>query len=125
MKFLFEHGKLYHMNNFILNLHALIPSTADGKFDTFLKKKGKALLDYIEDIVKNVGKNYLEGKIQNQKELDLMFYLWCGPKSPFFGKHAMKTFERYFFIDKDTHKERLLWYSSNKRTGSNVEFVRS
>lgn len=113
MKFLFEHGKLYHINNYILNIHALIPSTEDGKFDVFLGKKGKDLFDHIEAIVKNVGKNYLEGKEQNPKELALMFYLWCGPKSPFFGKHAMKTFERYFFKDKDTHKERLLYWREN------------
>lgn len=113
MKFLFEHGKLYHINNYILNIHALIPSTKDGDFDFFLSKKGKTLFDHIQDVVKNVGKNYLEGKEQNQKELELMFYLWCGPKSPFFGKHAMKTFERYFYKDKDTHKEKTLFWNEN------------
>ena len=113
MKFLFEHGKLYHINNFILNIHALIPSTDDGKFDTFFGKKGKELFEYIQETVKNVGRNYLEGKKQDKKELDLMFYLWCGPKSPFFGKHAMKTFERYFYKDKDTHKEKLLFWKEN------------
>ncbi|MBN2401705.1 MAG: fructose-bisphosphatase class III [Spirochaetes bacterium] len=113
MKFLFEHGNLYHINNFILDIHALIPSTKDGKFENFLGKKGKELFNYIQDVVKNVGKNYLEDRQQNQKDLDLMFYLWCGPKSPFFGKHAMKTFERYFYKDKDTHKEKLLFWKEN------------
>jgi len=113
MKFLFEHGKLYHINNYILNIHALIPSTKTGDFDFFLNKKGKELFNHIQDIVKNVGRNYLEGKGQNQKELELMFYLWCGPKSPFFGKHAMKTFERYFYKDKDTHKEKTLFWNEN------------
>jgi fructose-1,6-bisphosphatase III len=113
MKFLFEDGKLYHINNYILNIHALIPSTKNGEFEYFLEKKGKDLFDFIESIVKNVGKNYLEGREQNQKELDLMFYLWCGPQSPVFGKHAMKTFERYFYKDKDTHKEKLLFWKEN------------
>jgi fructose-1,6-bisphosphatase-3 len=113
MRFLFDHGKMYHINNFILNIHALIPSTADGNFDIFLGKKGRELFDHIEAIVKNVGNNYLNNKPQNRKELDLMFYLWCGPKSPFFGKHAMKTFERYFYKDKDTHKEKLLYWVEN------------
>lgn len=113
MKFLFEHGKMYHVNNYILNIHALIPSNNEGKFDDFLGKNGKELFEYIEAIVKNVGRNYLDNKKQDSKELALMFYLWCGPKSPFFGKHAMKTFERYFYKDKATHKEKLLYWGEN------------
>ncbi len=113
MKFLFEQGKLYHINNYILNIHALIPSTKNGEFETFLGKKGIELCDYIEKVVKRVGKNYMEGQPQHPKNLDLMFYLWCGPQSPFFGKHAMKTFERYFYKDKDTHKEKTLFWKEN------------
>jgi fructose-1,6-bisphosphatase III len=113
MNFLFEHGNLYYINDYILNIHALIPSTKEGKFEQLLGKRGKELFDYIQDIVKKVGKNYLEDKKQNQKDLDLMFYLWCGPQSPFFGKHAMKTFERYFYKNKDTHKEKTLFWKEN------------
>ena len=36
---------------------------------------------------------------------DFMWYLWCGSKSPLFGKDKMATFERYFVEDKKTHKE--------------------
>jgi len=36
----------------------------------------------------------------------LMWYLWCGPKSPLFGKEKAATFERYFLEDKETHKEK-------------------
>jgi fructose-1,6-bisphosphatase-3 len=31
--------------------------------------------------------------------------LWCGEKSPLFGKSKMATFERYFIEAKETHKE--------------------
>ncbi len=117
MRFLFERGCLYHINNFILNVHALIPSTPEGDFDDFLGKKGKDLMDHLESVVKNVGKNYLHDGDQDRKELDLMFYLWCGPKSPFFGKNAMKTFERYFFKDKATHKEKTLYWGENLKKG--------
>jgi len=113
MEFLFREGKLYHVHNFILNIHALIPSTANGKFDELYGKKGKELLDYIEATVKDVGENYLNGNGQEDFQLAVMFYLWCGPKSPFFGKHAMKTFERYFFRDKDTHEEITLHWGEN------------
>jgi fructose-1,6-bisphosphatase-3 len=34
-----------------------------------------------------------------------MWYLWCGPRSPLFGKAKMATFERYFVEDKATHVE--------------------
>jgi fructose-1,6-bisphosphatase-3 len=43
----------------------------------------------------------------------IMFYLWCGPLSPFFGKHAMKTFERYFMKYKKTHEEITLHWGEN------------
>ncbi len=124
MKYLFEEGKLYHINNYIMNIHALIPSTEDGKFDTLYGKKGKELLDHIETTVKNVGKNYLEGKQQEPFDLAVMFYLWCGPKSPFFGKHAMKTFERYFYKDKDTHKERTLYWGQNIESEDFMDLIK-
>lgn len=113
MKYLFEEGKIYHLNNYILNIHALIPSTEDGNFDTLYGKKGKDLFKHIEATVKNIGQTYLEGGDQEPFQHAVMFYLWCGPKSPFFGKHAMKTFERYFYRDKATHKEKLLFWGEN------------
>ncbi|HQI37792.1 MAG TPA: fructose-bisphosphatase class III [Spirochaetota bacterium] len=113
MEFLFEHGKLYHIHNYILNIHALIPSTEDGDFEEFSGYKGKELLDYLQHRIKTIGKNYLEGKLQDPGDLALMFYLWCGSKSPFFGKNAMKTFERYYLVDKTTHKEKLLYWGEN------------
>jgi len=113
MKYLFEEGKLYHINNYIMNVHALIPSTAEGKFETLYKKKGKELFDHLENTIKQVGKYYLEGVEQEDFQLAVMFYMWCGPKSPFFGKHAMKTFERYFYKDKTTHKEKTLHWGEN------------
>ncbi len=113
MRFLFDHGCLYHINNYILNIHALIPSTAEGEFDEFLGRRGRDLFDHLETVVKNVGHNYLNDDQQDLKELALMFYLWCGPKSPFFGKNAMKTFERYFYTDKATHKEKTLYWGDN------------
>nr|HPG49998.1 fructose-bisphosphatase class III [Spirochaetota bacterium] len=123
MKYLFEEGKLYHINNYILNIHALIPSTEEGKFDKLFGKKGKELMNHLEALVKNVGKRYLEEKDQDPFELAVMFYLWCGPKSPFFGKHAMKTFERYFFKDKVTHKEKTLHWGENLKKKEFMDLI--
>jgi len=114
--YFFEYGETYNIHNNALSIHALVPSTEDGEFQSFLGKKGRELLDYIQQTIKRVGKNYLEGREQKEEDQALFFYLWCGPRSPFFGKHAMKTFERYFLFDKQTHKERTLFWNQNLQT---------
>lgn len=116
LKFLFTKGKTYHIQNNFLNIHALVPSTAEGNFEEFLGRKGKNLLTYIQNTIARVGENYLKGNEQKEEDRALFFYLWCGPKSPFFGKHAMKTFERYFLKDKATHVERSLFWQDNMQT---------
>ncbi len=116
LRFLFTKGETFHIQNNFLNIHALIPSTADGEFEEFLGRKGKDLLNFIQETIARVGDNYLHGKEQIKEDQALFFYLWCGPKSPFFGKHAMKTFERYFLTDKDSHAERSLFWRDNMQT---------
>jgi fructose-1,6-bisphosphatase-3 len=46
------------------------------------------------------------GSVARQTGLDAMWYLWCGPCSPLFGKEKMTTFEQYFVEEKSTHKEK-------------------
>ena len=116
LKFFFTYGQTYLIHNNFLNIHALVPSTADGEFEEFMGRKGKQLLDFVQDTIRRVGVNYLEDKPQRPQDQALFFYLWCGPKSPFFGKHAMKTFERYFLSDKQTHKERSLYWKDNMQS---------
>ncbi len=116
LNFLFTKGNTYHLQNNFLNIHALVPSTAEGEFEEFLGRKGKNLLNFIQDTIVRVGQRYLTGEQQNEEDQALFFYLWCGPKSPFFGKHAMKTFERYFLKDKTTHVERSLFWQENMQT---------
>lgn len=114
--YFFTKGETYNIHNNALSIHALVPSTEDGEFEEFLGKKGRRLLDSIQETIKRVGGNYLGGKSQKEEDQALFFYLWCGPRSPFFGKHAMKTFERYFLIDKETHIERTLYWKQNLQT---------
>lgn len=123
MRFFFDRGSMYHINNYILNIHALIPSTANGTFEELLGKRGKDLFDHLQEMIRNIGANYFEGRPQNERELAIMFYLWCGPKSPFFGKDAMKTFERYFFTDKATHKEKLLYWGENLKKPEFMDLI--
>jgi fructose-1,6-bisphosphatase III len=38
--------------------------------------------------------------------LDLLWYLWSGPRSPLFGKDRITTLERDFVADKHAHEEK-------------------
>ncbi len=114
--YFFKKGKTYHIHSNILNIHALVPSRADGEFEEFLGRKGRDLLDYVQETIERVGARYLSNKPQQVEDQALFFYLWCGAKSPFFGKHAMKTFERYFLLDKKSHVERTLYWKKNMQT---------
>ena len=63
-------------------------------------------MDYIGE---QIHKAYflLEDDPEKNGARDFMWYLWCGAKSPVFGKDKMTTFEHYFVADKATHRERL------------------
>ncbi len=106
MKFIFQKGELYTIFNSNLLFHACIPLEEDGEFKEveFLGKKvkGKEYLDRINETIKRI---YLKRNEIDENLLDIMWYLWISPDSPFFGKNKMATFESYFVKDKETHKE--------------------
>ncbi|MDO5724756.1 MAG: fructose-1,6-bisphosphatase [Tissierellia bacterium] len=109
IKFMVNKGSIYKIANDNVLYHGCVPLNEDGsiKETNFLGKplKGKELLDELTKIVKAgfFEQDDLEIKDYNN---DIMWYLWCGPDSPLFGKDEMTTFERYFIDDKSTHKER-------------------
>ena len=108
IKFFLTHGSIYLKYNSNLLYHGCIPLTENGDFREVVVKgrkvKGKSYLDEIEDIVRQA--YYFQNKnIKNSYEIDFLWYLWCGKNSPLFGKDAMKTFERYFIDDKESHTE--------------------
>lgn len=108
IKFIYSHGGIYKCYNSNLLYHGCIPMKKDGSFDTITidgeTYKGRALMDYLDQQVQNA---YFmpEGAPGKVQAVDLMWYLWCGAKSPVFGKDKMTTFEHYFVADKATHKE--------------------
>ena len=110
VKFLYSHGAIYKCYNSNLLYHGCIPMKADGNFDSVMAGNaiysGRSLMDYFNYQVQNA---YFmpEGSVEKQWAMDLMWYLWCGSKSPVFGKDKMTTFEHYFITDKKTHKETL------------------
>lgn len=108
MDFLCDKGGIYNKYNSNLMFHGCIPMTKSGGFSTvdiFGKKlRGKKLLDYI-DIKVRQGMRTKNDTVEREEAGDLMWYLWCGPKSPLFGKDRITTFEQYFISDKSTHVE--------------------
>lgn len=108
ISFLYSKASIYKCFNSNLLFHGCVPMEEDGEFSkvNVLEKSlsGKECLDYIDKIT---NKAYFErDNLEKSKAaIDFMWYLWCGPKSPLFGKEKAATFERYFIDDKETHKE--------------------
>ncbi len=114
INFLYAKGHIYENFNSNLLFHGCIPMKQNGNFDKVeilgKKLKGKELLDYIENIAHKA--YFGEDNNEKQDEIDLMWYFWCGPKSPLFGKDKAATFERYFLEDKEMKKENKNYYYS-------------
>jgi len=106
-RFLIDKGSIYKVYNGNLLYHACIPLTEEGDFQEFelcgRPLKGKALLDAFDEMVRKA--YYAQDSQEKAQALDMVWYLWCGAKSPLFGKSKMATFERYFIVEKETHKE--------------------
>ena len=106
--FLYSKSSIYKCFNSNLLFHGCVPMEENGEFSKVdilgRELKGKEYFDCLEKIVR---KAYSEREqIEKSKDaIDLMWYLWCGSKSPLFGKNKAATFERYFVIEKETHNE--------------------
>ena len=107
-KFLFSHGGMYKICNGNLLYHGCIPMQPDGGFDTVLLDgrplSGRAYLDAID---KKLHTAFFgaPGDPAREEALDYIWYLWCGPRSPLFGKSKLATFERYFTEDAELWQE--------------------
>lgn len=108
VQFLYAQGSLYKKVNGNLLYHGAVPMTAGGQFakETFGGRtySGKALFDYCD---RRARQGYFAplGSAERQAGQDFLWYLWCGPLSPLFGRSAMTTFERLYIADPATHAE--------------------
>lgn len=104
-------GSMYKIENNNLMYHALVPLCSDGSLKKVdignVKLSGRRLFDYIDAMVRRL---YYNKRNNSQYDLDLMWYLWCGADSPFFGKDKMTTLERVLIKDKTSHKEKRNYY---------------
>lgn len=111
VQFLYSHGGMYRIVNENLLYHGCIPMDESGNFvpmtTTDGSFAGKELMDYINKKAHDAffldSRDYPKEK---QDAVDLMWYLWCGPYSPLFGKDKITTFERMFLKqEKELTKE--------------------
>lgn len=108
IKFLLDKGSLYLCYNNNLMFHGCIPLQENGDFlqVEFDGKfyQGKDYMDYCDSRVRQAYTN------SSPENLAFIWQLWCGNKSPVFGKDKMTTFERIYIADKSTHEEKKQYY---------------
>jgi len=100
INFLYQKGSVYKAYNNNLLYHGCIPLNDDGSFMRIhLNNKYYSGKNYLDFVDKTIRQAYLG--LYEQKNIDLMYYFWCGRYSPFSGRE-FKTFERMFIEDTDT-----------------------
>ena len=98
--FLYQKGSVYKAYNNNLLYHGCIPLNDDGSFMRIhLNNKYYSGKNYLDFVDKTIRQAYLG--LYEQKNIDLMYYFWCGRYSSFSGRE-FKTFERMFIEDTDT-----------------------
>ena len=117
IEFLYSKGSLYCLWNDNLLFHGCMPLDEDGNFAavSFEGKiyKGKAYFDYAE---KRARQAYFGRRTEDN--LDFMWYLWGGRKSPLCGRN-IKTFEKTYIEDESMGIEEsdpYYSYSKSERT---------
>ena len=108
IRFLFSKGSIYKCYNNNLLFHGCMPLNEDGSFMPIMTAEGpmegKPWFDYAERVVRQ-GYFGTPSSPEKERGVDFFWYLWCGYKSPLFGKKKITTFERCFIEDQATWKE--------------------
>ena len=103
LNFMVSKGNIYLSYNGNLLYHGCVPVDENGEFSvvSYGGKKycGKAYMDFCERKLRDAYKN------KTKKLLDFVWFLWCSPDSPLFGKKNMATFERMYIDDAKAHFE--------------------
>jgi len=103
MRYLVSHGSMYLVRDGCLIFHGCVPVDRGGQFLTMSIDGqllgGRVLFDAIGKVVLRAAER------KAMKDLDLLWYLWSGDRSPLFGKDRITTLERDFIADKATHHE--------------------
>jgi fructose-1,6-bisphosphatase-3 len=99
-------GGMWTRRDEVLLFHACVPVDASGTPQELLvegkMRSGRDLMDSLGSIVRRAMRKRWFGV---DSDADWLWYMWCGPLSPLFGKDKIATFETYFVADKAAHKE--------------------
>ncbi len=103
MRFLKDHGSMALRRDGCLIFHGCVPVDERGEFQELVvdgrPRRGKALFDALDDVLARALDR------PTDRERDLAWYLWCGPRSPLFGKDRIATLEIDLIADPATHVE--------------------
>jgi len=103
MEYLAGISAMYLIRDDNLIFHGCVPCDKNGEFLPMpidgQPLAGIALFDAIQSVIMRA----LEKR--RQPDLDLLWYLWSGPRSPLFGKDRIATLERDFIEDERPHHE--------------------
>lgn len=103
MRYLVGIGAMYLKRDDHLIFHGCVPCDAQGEFLSMPVDgrlyAGRALFEEIDRVIAWTLEN------RQLEHLDMLWYLWSGPRSPLFGKDRITTFERDFIEDKRSHEE--------------------
>jgi fructose-1,6-bisphosphatase-3 len=114
MSYLLTHGSMYLKRDDNLIFHGCVPVDDRGEFLPFRVEgqevRGRALFDALERVLAKLLQEGSAGTPEApsaavQEHLDLCWYLWCGPRSPLFGKDKIATLEIDLVADESTHVE--------------------
>ncbi len=107
MRFLVGCGSMYLIRDDHLIFHGCVPVDEKGDFLPLevdgVPLKGRELFEELDRIIVRIVQT--SGRHPKLSDLDLMWYLWCGPMSPLFGKDRICTFENDLVEDHATHVE--------------------
>ncbi|WP_199186791.1 fructose-bisphosphatase class III [Blastopirellula marina] len=103
MRLMVGHGSMYLKRDECLIFHGCVPADVDGHFLPLTidgqSVAGREMFEKIEHVVRRA---IVDSK---PRDLDFLWYLWSGPRSPLFGKDKIATLERDFIADKKSHRE--------------------
>lgn len=126
MAFLLEKGSMYLRFNGNLLFHGCVPMDEQGEFLEVETEDGalhgRALMDYYDRKIRWLFAMSRKDP-RRIKESDICWYLWCGPKSPLFGKDQITTFERTFIDDPACYRETYNPYYSFTENKGTIERI--
>jgi fructose-1,6-bisphosphatase-3 len=102
-RYLARRGSMWVVRDDHLIFHGCVPVDERGAFLEFpIDGQPLAGLELFEGIERVVLRAVAE---RRQNDVDLLWYLWCGPKSPLFGKDRIATFENDLVVEPEPKHE--------------------